>query len=77
MITMAAGRDYNTYNKYEFVVYDGENIVARKGGFSSSAAAKKAGIKAANDYITKPIVDETLLLNAMAKWIAAGSEGRI
>ena len=53
MITMAAGRDYNTYNKYEFVVYDGENIVARKGGFSSSAAAKKAGIKAANDYIAK------------------------
>ncbi len=30
-----------------------------------------------NDYITKPIVDETLLLNAMEKWIAAGREGRI
>jgi CheY-like chemotaxis protein len=26
-----------------------------------------------NDYITKPIVDETLLLNAMEKWITAGS----
>src|SRR4051812_35506856 len=30
-----------------------------------------------NDYITKPIVDETLLLKAMEKWIAAGAEGRI
>ena len=53
MITMSAGRDYNTYNKYEYVVYDDENIVARKGGFSSNSAAKKAGIKAANDYIAK------------------------
>ena len=30
-----------------------------------------------NDYITKPIVDETLLLGAMEKWIAAGKAGRI
>jgi two-component system sensor histidine kinase/response regulator len=30
-----------------------------------------------NDYITKPIVDESLLLNAMEKWIAAGREGSI
>ena len=30
-----------------------------------------------NDYITKPIVDETLLLSAMEKWIAAGREGKI
>jgi CheY-like chemotaxis protein len=30
-----------------------------------------------NDYITKPIVDETLLLSAMEKWIAAGREGTI
>jgi CheY-like chemotaxis protein len=30
-----------------------------------------------NDYITKPIVDETLLLNAMEKWIAAGRNGTI
>ncbi|MBC7671179.1 MAG: response regulator [Polaromonas sp.] len=29
-----------------------------------------------DDYITKPIVDETLLLAAMEKWIAAGGEGR-
>lgn len=27
-----------------------------------------------NDYITKPIVDETLLLRAMEKWIAAGRD---
>ena len=30
-----------------------------------------------NDYITKPIVDETLLLGAMEKWIAAGKAGKI
>jgi CheY-like chemotaxis protein len=30
-----------------------------------------------NDYITKPIVDETLLLGAMDKWIAAGKAGKI
>lgn len=30
-----------------------------------------------NDYITKPIVDESLLLNAMEKWIAAGEAGTI
>ena len=29
-----------------------------------------------DDYITKPIVDETLLLAAMEKWIAVGGEGR-
>ena len=28
-----------------------------------------------NDYITKPIVDETLLLGAMEKWIAASRAG--
>jgi CheY-like chemotaxis protein len=30
-----------------------------------------------NDYITKPIVDETLLLRAMEKWIAAGQDGTL
>ena len=30
-----------------------------------------------NDYITKPIVDETLLLKAMEKWIAKAREGAI
>ncbi len=29
-----------------------------------------------NDYITKPIVDETLLLKAMKKWIAVAREER-
>jgi two-component system sensor histidine kinase/response regulator len=30
-----------------------------------------------NDYITKPIVDETLLLKAMEKWIKAGKDGTL
>lgn len=53
MISVSAGRDYNTYNRYEFCVFDDEKVVARKGGFSSNASAKKAGIKAANEYLAK------------------------
>jgi CheY-like chemotaxis protein len=30
-----------------------------------------------NDYITKPIVDETILLGAIEKWLRAGTEGRL
>jgi len=30
-----------------------------------------------DDYITKPIVDETLLLRAMETWIAAGRDGTL
>jgi two-component system cell cycle response regulator DivK len=30
-----------------------------------------------NDYITKPIVDETILLSAIEKWLAASREGRM
>ena len=30
-----------------------------------------------NDYITKPIVDETILLGAIEKWLAAAREGRL
>ena len=42
MISISAGRDYNTYNKYEFVVFDITKAVALTGGgFSSNAAAKK------------------------------------
>ena len=53
MVTISAGRDYNTYNRYEFCVFDNEEIVARKGGFSTNAAAKRAGVKAAQDYLAK------------------------
>ena len=30
-----------------------------------------------NDYITKPIVDETILLGAIEKWLAAAREGKL
>jgi CheY-like chemotaxis protein len=30
-----------------------------------------------NDYITKPIVDETILLGAIERWLAASREGRM
>jgi CheY-like chemotaxis protein len=30
-----------------------------------------------NDYITKPIVDETILLGAIEKWLKAAKEGKV
>jgi two-component system sensor histidine kinase/response regulator len=30
-----------------------------------------------NDYITKPIVDETILLGAIEKWLKASKEGEL
>jgi two-component system, cell cycle response regulator DivK len=30
-----------------------------------------------NDYITKPIVDETILLDAIERWLAASRDGRV
>lgn len=53
MITISAGRDYNTYDKYEYCVFDDERLVLRKGGFSNNGAAKRAGMKAAKDYLAK------------------------
>jgi len=50
-VHISAGRDYTTYSKYEYVVFDGEKVVACKGGFSNNSAAKRAGIKAAQAYI--------------------------
>ena len=53
MVSVSTGRDYNTTTRYEYVVFDGENVVARKGYFTSSTAAKRAGVKAAQDYLAK------------------------
>jgi hypothetical protein len=50
-ISISTGRDYTTYSKYEYVVFADERVVARKGGFSNSSAAKRAGIKAAQSFI--------------------------
>lgn len=50
-ITMSVGRDYRTTTKYEFVVFQGELVIHREGYFSSSSAAKRAGLKAAQRFI--------------------------
>lgn len=47
---LSVGRDYRVHGKYEFVVYRGEDIVARKGMFTSSSQAKRAGLKAAQAF---------------------------
>jgi hypothetical protein len=46
-ISMTVARDYRTYNKYEYVLFEDEEIVARAGFFASSAQAKRAGFKKA------------------------------
>ncbi len=49
-LSLVACRDYSVgalASDYEYVIYRGEEIVARKGGFKSSTAAKRAGLKAA------------------------------
>lgn len=48
-ITLSVGRDYAAgySNSYEFVLFRGEAVIARKGGFKSAAAARRNGIKAA------------------------------
>jgi hypothetical protein len=51
MVTMSAGRDYRTGSRYEYCVFDDEKVVAREGYFTSNAAAKRAGLKAAQAYI--------------------------
>lgn len=45
-IKMSWGRDYRTATKYEFVLFQGELVIHREGYYSSSSAAKRAGIKA-------------------------------
>jgi hypothetical protein len=45
--SMSVGRDYRTNSSYEYVIYQNEQIVERKGYFKTSTQAKRAGLKAA------------------------------
>ncbi|HUN01052.1 MAG TPA: hypothetical protein PLI96_11295 [Halothiobacillus sp.] len=51
-LSMSVGRDYNLYGAYEYCIYQGEKIIARKGFFKSYSAAKRAGLKAAAELQT-------------------------
>ena len=47
-LTLSAGRDYRfgaLTSDHEFCLYRGDDIVARRGGFKSAAAARRAGIR--------------------------------
>lgn len=48
-LSMSWGRDYASplHGRYEYVIFRGEEVALREGGFKSSASAKRAGIKAA------------------------------
>jgi len=48
-MAISVGRDYAAgySSSYEYVIFDGDSVVARKGGFKSAATARRNGIKAA------------------------------
>jgi hypothetical protein len=51
MFTMTVGRDYRTSSKYEFVIFRDEEVAERKGFFTTSTQAKRAGLKVAQALI--------------------------
>ena len=58
-LSMSVGRDYRTSSRYEYVIFEDEEVIAREGFFRSSAQAKRAGAKAAQrisetDQVTCP-----------------------
>jgi hypothetical protein len=46
-LSMSVGRDYRTNSRYEYVIFEDEEVVTREGYFTSSTQAKRAGYKAA------------------------------
>lgn len=44
---MSVGRDYRlSMVRYEFVIFEGEEIILRAGSFKSAATARRAGLRA-------------------------------
>jgi hypothetical protein len=62
-LSMSVGRDYRTNSRYEYVIYENEQIVAREGFFRGYGAAKRAGLKAAEKIAaaSRPLMDGTAL----------------
>ena len=61
-LSMTVGRDYRTNSKYEYVIFEGEQVVARD-GFMSYAQAKRAGQKkGAEIYAERDHVEPELAL---------------
>lgn len=52
-VSVSAGRDYRFHTSYEFVLTTEEDdgFIYREGGFKTKAAAKRAGIKKAEDFL--------------------------
>lgn len=47
-LSVSCGRDYRLHGRfYEYCVFCGDDLIARKGLFKSKAAARKAGVAAA------------------------------
>lgn len=44
-MTVTVDRKFGTSGKYEYIIYDGDDLVARQGSFSNYSAAKSAGLK--------------------------------
>lgn len=50
-VTMSVGRDYRTASQYEFVLFRGEEVIARAGFFASAAKARREGRRAAEPFL--------------------------
>ena len=48
-LSVSWGRDYRRHGRfYEYCIFCDDELIARKGNFTSTTAARKAGIVAAN-----------------------------
>lgn len=50
-LSISVGRDYASglHGRFEYAIFDGESLIARKGLFKSSAQAKREAIRAATE----------------------------
>lgn len=48
---MSVGRDYRTNSRYQYLIFKDEEVIARKGFYTTSTQAKREGIKAGKALI--------------------------
>lgn len=50
-VTLSVGRDYRLPSGYEYVLFRGEDVIARAGGFRTASKARREGIKFAHETL--------------------------
>jgi hypothetical protein len=48
-LSLSVGRDYRMSVRYEYVIFEDEEIVARQGYFANSGKARREGLKKARE----------------------------